>query len=85
MHHTTIGNEPIEQKCECEDIYSIPFLDVSCSLEEGQIVTDLHKKETDRNQYLLPSSCHPKQTFKAIPFTLALRIVRVCSKGEDKD
>ena len=51
MHHTTIGNEPIEQKCECEEIYSIPFLDVSCSLEEGQIVTDLHKKETDRNQY----------------------------------
>ena len=36
------------------------------------------KKETDRNQYLLPSSCHSKQTTAAIPYSLALRIVRTC-------
>ena len=54
-------------------------------MEDGRIKTDLHKKETDRNMYLLPSSCHPKQTTKAIPFSLALRIVRVCSSPEDRD
>ena len=44
------------------------------------------RKQTRFNtEYLLPCSCHPKQTFKAIPFSLALRIVRVCSKGVDKD
>ena len=29
--------------------------------------------------------CHPKQTNKAIPFSLALRIVRVCSSFKDRD
>ena len=85
MSHTSIKNELPENKCDCEDQYSIPFLDVSCRLEGGQIVTDLYRKETDRNQYLLPSSCHPRQTTKAIPFSLGLRIVRICSKEEDRD
>ena len=84
MMHTSIKNEPIEQRCDCEELSSIPFLDVSCAIKEGKIVTDLHKKKTDKNQYLLPSSCHPKQTFKAIPFSLALRIVRICSDKEDR-
>ena len=47
--------------------------------------TDLHKKQTDRNQYLLPSSCHPKQTTKLIPYSLGLRIVRICSDPMNRD
>ena len=85
MNHTSIKNEPIESKCECEEIYEIPFLDVSCSIREGKIHTDLYRKETDRNQYLLPTSCHPKQVTKSIPFSLGLRIVRVCSDEKDRD
>ena len=52
---------------------------------EGTILTDLYRKETDRNQYLLPSSCHPAHTTKNIPYSLALRIVRICSLPDDRE
>ena len=34
---------------------------------------------TDKHQHLLSSSCHPQHTKKAIPFSLALRLRRICS------
>ena len=46
---------------------------------------DLYRKETDRNQYLLTSSCHPAQVTQNIPYSLALRIVRICSLIEDRE
>ena len=85
MSHTSIEGENIEDKCECKETPSIPFLDVSCKIKDGKIETDLYCKKTDKNQYLLPSSCHPKQTTNSIPFSLGLRIVRVCSNPEDRD
>ena len=48
-------------------------------------MTDLYRKETDRNQYLLTSSCHPAHTTQNIPYSLALRIVRICSQPEDRE
>ena len=45
----------------------------------------MYKKKTDKNQYLLLNSCHPKQTVKSIPFSVGLRIVRIGSAKEDKD
>ena len=39
----------------------------------------LHKKAGRKNQYLLPSSAHPKHTTKGIPFSLAYRLRRICS------
>ena len=50
-----------------------------------KIDIDLFKKETDRNRYLLPESCHPKQTTKSIPFSLAMRIVRICTNKNVRD
>ena len=38
---------------------SINFLDVTVSLIEGAIETDLFVKPTDSHQYLQSSSCHP--------------------------
>ena len=59
---------------------NIPFLDVSVSLtDDGSLSTDLYTKPTDKHQHLLYSSCHPLHTKKAIPFSLALRLRRICS------
>ena len=85
MSHTTPNSEAEEDSCECQPKAAIPFLDNSISIENGKIEVDLFKKQTDRNQYLLPSSCHPKATSKAIPFSLSLRIVRICTKKEQRD
>ena len=59
MSHTTRETEPEEDRCLCNPMTEIPFLDTLCKIKDGKIITDLHKKSTDRNQYLLPSSCHP--------------------------
>ena len=85
INHTTPSTEIQQDRCGCEPQTMIPFLDVACSIKEGQIVTDLYRKETDRNQYLLTSSCHPAQTTANIPFSLGLRIVRICSTSESRD
>ena len=61
---------------------SIPFLDVNVSLINGKLTTDLYTKPTDKHQYLLQSSCHPKHTKRAIPFSLALRLRRICSSDD---
>ena len=37
------------------------------------------------HQYLLPSSCHPKTTTLGIPYSLSLRIIRICTKIENRD
>ena len=63
-------------------ITSIPFLDVNIQLENRKIDTDLYCKRTDKHQYLLHSSSHPYHTKKAIPYSLALRLRRICSKDE---
>ena len=57
---------------------NVPFLDVMVSLHNGTIETDLYTKPTDKH-HLLSSSCHPQHTKKAIPFSLALRLRRICS------
>ena len=75
MSHTTNAHST----CDCSSASSIPFLDTSCNISDGKIITDLYKKSTDRNQYLLTSSCHPSHVCDNIPFSLALRIVRICS------
>ena len=84
MSHTTPPN--IEKPaCDCKAEQSLPFLDTSCKILDGRIVTDLYRKETDRNQYLLPSSCHPTHVTENIPYSLALRIVRICTFSEDRE
>ena len=83
MNHTTPSND--KEKCECEDKKSIPFLDTSLSKEDGQIVVDLYKKLTDKKLYLLPYSCNPLEATKSIPFSLALRITRICTNPDTRE
>ena len=54
-------------------------------VKNNKIIVDLYKKPTDRNMYLLTSSAHPTHVTSNIPFSLALRIVRICSEPESRD
>jgi hypothetical protein len=85
MNHSSPAKESEIESCQCEKQTSILFLDVSCSIQNGKIETDLHRKETDRNMYLLPSSCHPPSCTNYIPFSFSLRIVRIGSKPEYRE
>ena len=85
MNHTSPQKEHEDDMCDCPRQVSIPFLDVSCSIQDGKLQTDLYRKDTDRNMYLLPSSCHPPSCMKNIPFSLCLRIVRICSRADDRE
>ena len=81
QHNTLPGDESPE--CGCPALSRIPFLDCEVRLEQGKLITDLYRKKTDRNQYLMTSSCHPNHCFTSIPKSLALRYVRICSLLEE--
>ena len=83
MNHTTLTNE--ETPCNCEPTEALAFIDTSTCSVENEIIVDLYKKPTDRCQYLLPSSCHPPHITDNIPFSLAYRIIRICTQPETRD
>ena len=58
------------------------FLDTKSSLVGDTISVDLYTKPTDTHQYLLPTSCHPKHCCKNVPYSLALRLRRICSDSD---
>ena len=58
------------------------FLDTTSHLVDDKVVVDLYTKPTNSHQYLLPTSCHPPYCSKNIPYSLALRIRRICSDHE---
>ena len=58
------------------------FLDTTVYMKNGKFETDLYRKPTDRCMYLLPSSCHPPSTTKSIPYSLAYRLIRICSEPD---
>lgn len=60
---------------------SVVFLDMCVQDDLQQI--DLHIKSTNTHQYLHTNSSHPKHCKTAIPYSLALRICRLCSEDEN--
>ena len=50
MNHTSIAEEEPEEKCDCEEQSSIPFLDTLCTIKNGKRETDLYKKPKYINQ-----------------------------------
>ena len=46
MSYTSVGEEHPNEKCECEELHAIPFLDTLCSIKDGRIETDLYRKKT---------------------------------------
>ena len=59
----------------------VNFLDVEVIRRGDTLLTDLYVKPTDTHQYLDASSCHPAHCIKSIPYSQALRLNRICSKG----
>ena len=49
---------------------------------DNKLITDLFVKETDTHQYLHASSCHVSLCKRAIPYSQALRLNRICSEIE---
>jgi hypothetical protein len=63
---------------------SLNFLDVTVYVDDhGQLQTKLYTKPTDAHLYLYPASSHPPSTKKAIPYSQALRIRKICSTLQD--
>ncbi len=59
---------------------SVNFLDVKITLDkDGYLHTDLFTKPTDSHAYLTYSSCHPRHIVNSIPYSQALRMLRICS------
>ena len=85
LQHTKPDLPDTSESCDCAPADSIPFLDTSLSFKNNKIVSDLYRKPSDRVQYLLPSSCHPNHVHQNIPFSLSLRIIRICSEPETRD
>ena len=53
------------------------------SLKDGKLQTDLFSKiKTDTFNYLHWGSCHPHHTKQSIPYSLAFRLIRICSTEE---
>ena len=50
--------------------------------EDGNLVTDLNRKDTDSRGYLSYSSCHPNHVFSGIVYSQALRLKRIINKEE---
>ena len=56
----------------------VNFLDIKFGFDfNGDLMTDLYRKETDSRSYLHYNSCHPNFVFSGIVYSQALRIRRI--------
>ena len=61
----------------------VHILDISFGFDEnGNLITDLYRKDTDSRGYLHFTSCHPNHVFSGIVYSQALRIRRIINKQE---
>ena len=66
------------------DTRSVNFLDTTITLNNSNFIsTTLFTKPGKKCTYLLEQSCHPSHIHKNIPYSLALRLRRICSEEDD--
>jgi hypothetical protein len=58
----------------------VNFLDLTIYKHDGILQTKLYTKPTDKHQYLEHSSCHPIHNKNSIPYSQALRLIRINSE-----
>jgi hypothetical protein len=58
--------------------FGLPISECLVGVKVGKIVTDLYRKESDRNQYLVKCTNNS-------PISLTMRIVRICSEPEARE
>ena len=61
---------------------SVLYLDVETTRKSDHIITDLFSKPINTHQYLLPSSNHPPQVDRDLPYGLGLRLRAIISEPE---
>ena len=59
------------------------FLKLNVSLSGNKLLTDLHTKSTDKDQYLHWTSVHPANTKRSIIYSQALKKSGICSDKTD--
>ena len=70
-------------KPQCNpDTNSCTFLDITVTIKDQKIHTGVYRKPTDTPSALLLSSSHPKHVTNNIIYTLAFRLLRICSEPE---
>ena len=79
FHRTMKFDEP----CFDPLTNSCNFLDLNISINQGRIHTDLYRKPTDKPRALLPSSAHPTHIPSNIVYSMAFRLIRICSSEEN--
>ena len=78
--HPTIKFDPAQHNNEDN---SCEFLDMKIFIREGKIHTDLFRKQTSKPTALLPSSAHPGHITGNIIYSMAFRLLRICSEEEN--
>ena len=61
----------------------VNFLDTTIINSGNKLSTTLYTKPTDRKAYLHSKSYHPKSTKKAIPYSQATRLRRICTEDSE--
>ena len=77
--HSTIK---FDTPCYDSENNSCNFLDLTISVKEGKIRTDLFRKETDKPRALLPTSAHPNHIPSNIVYSMAFRFLRICDNEQ---
>ena len=60
----------------------LEVLDTLLFIINGRIVSRVYFKPTDGHMYLLPQSSHHPSLYRNIPFGVALRLRRICSRDD---
>ena len=82
VEHLNNTHDTIKLSMETSKV-EISFLDTMVKLDNGEIITDLYCKPTDRNNYLPFNSTHTYHCKKRLPYGQFLRLRRICSRDED--